>query len=70
MGVGISLKTTEQQCVDLLIEKLAFEEVIRQFSAGDGRMSVTVDALCRTVERQVQEIEAKMFAACGCVLSL
>jgi hypothetical protein len=51
---------TEQERIDLEIEKASYGEVIKQMSGGDARMSVSLDKFLRMIEDKIKEIDIKL----------
>jgi hypothetical protein len=53
---------TEQEILDLTIEKKAYEEVIKQFTKGciDARMECSLDEFLRGLENKIKEIDKKL----------
>lgn len=52
---------TEQEILDLTIEKKAYQEVIKQFTKGcDARMECSLDEFLRGLENKIKEIDEKL----------
>jgi hypothetical protein len=54
-------KMTEQERIDLIIEKRSYQEVIKQFSSGcDARMEVGLNSFLQDIENKIKEIDRKL----------
>ena len=54
---------TDQERIDLEIEKTSYQEVISQMSKGDARMEVGLDQFLSSIEDKIKEINQKLNGA-------
>jgi hypothetical protein len=51
---------TEQEILELTIEKMAYREVIKQLSGGDARMETGLDKMLCGLEDKIKDIDEKL----------
>ena len=51
---------TEQEILELTIEKAAYREVIKQLSKGDARMECSLDEMLCGLEDNIKDIDEKL----------
>jgi hypothetical protein len=51
---------TDQERLNLLIERHAFAEVIRQFDQRDARMEIGLDAFLCSIEDEIRKIDDRL----------
>jgi len=51
---------TEQEILELTIEKAAYREVIKQLSKGDARMECSLDEMLCGLEDKIKDIDKKL----------
>lgn len=54
---------TEQEKQELIIEKISYQEVIRQMSKGDARMEISLNEFLCGIEEKIREIDRKLNGA-------
>lgn len=54
------MKITNEERIELEIEKASYQEVIKQFSKGDTRMETSLDAFLCEIEDKIEEINKKL----------
>jgi hypothetical protein len=54
---------TEQEKIDLMIEKRAYTEVVKQLGQGDARMETGLNKFLTSIEDKVREIDRKLNGA-------
>lgn len=51
---------TEQEKIDLMIERRAYVEVVQQLGRCDARMETNLDAFLTSIEDKIREIDRKL----------
>lgn len=59
LELDIMAKMTDEEIIALYIEKRAFQQTIAEMGKNGGRFEVGLDGFCRSLEKKIDEIDAK-----------